>query len=1001
MTFIRHITPRMRPKLLPAFFATAILAVACTAGPDSAIADDAQTLGEVRLTLTRQPPPPPAEQGPRVALLLIDCSYSMAERDSGSFGGVQRWDALRTGLEQTLQQLQAVSPGVEVQLRFFADRLDCRPPASAKLQTPADVDLLMEQAVPKSPPQNGTTALYESTVACVEEMRRENKQRKFEWWIFGVFSDGANGVDPRRRAEPKTTVQERNAQLSDMIKEGAAEPVVWTVGPEAQKAAKTGEYGQARILELGKSIPAPPPQPIRYKLELANAQEPGIQLDRAAKAGNHQFTVKVEGGESVGTGLIITPRFVRSSPFRLLTNEFAVAAGSSASVELELPANINRDKNTAATLDFIARPSPKSDTISIDGAPQVTFSFTADSILPQDQWTLDHAPAERKGAKTQFAANPGKAESPQWIFTGPNGAAERKDGLVVSHAFSIAGTWTCEFTCADASDPKKRLPPKKAAPIEIIDAAFSIEPSDQEVDGKDAVTFRIVPEPGATSAAEYKWLFDAKDASAIGSLGIDGKTLTLPPNSIGQIGRHTIAAIARSRVGDFDWRNETAVFLKASPSVGIILNEFAEGQDTVLVPIKATGEIGGAVTVFANGEKIADYPIMYSKPGVQVEQVEAKIPTADIKKPELVITVRPKKEGACPEATATLKGRAADVHAKLKSPASGSKVSLKGGRQIVLEPAGDNADDVGDIDFEVALVGEDEAPKDSGLLADEANRWTVAIPRRPHLGKTVIYAKPVGGHLRPDLFPREDDGWKKIGMLEIVPDAKWVPFLLSLLGILAFLYFTWTAIEGNEARYWEIQTALRKPKPNDDGERYDGSVSLLRLQSGEDSTELSGESALKPYKGWPYGNWWPRMPQDFFSPFGSLEGKTTAVYLWQLATGTHKKWLHKAVSRDPNREIVINGKMKRDPFENLPDVQDGDVVGWKKENPFDEWPAGDAFYSKTYRLSLSGKDEESLWIRMRQPKKHFFWEHYAFAALVLAAAFAVYQLLRLFNCISN
>jgi hypothetical protein len=38
---------------------------------------------------------------------------------------------------------------------------------------------------------------------------------------------------------------------------------------------------------------------------------------------------------------------------------------------------------------------------------------------------------------------------------------------------------------------------------------------------------------------------------------------------------------------------------------------------------------------------------------------------------------------------------------------------------------------------------------------------------------------------------------------------------------------------------------------------------------------------------------------------------------------------------------------------------------------------------------------------MRQPKKHFFWEHYAFAALVLAAAFAVYQLLRLFNCISN
>ena len=50
---------------------------------------------------------------------------------------------------------------------------------------------------------------------------------------------------------------------------------------------------------------------------------------------------------------------------------------------------------------------------------------------------------------------------------------------------------------------------------------------------------------------------------------------------------------------------------------------------------------------------------------MQVAQVEATIPTADITKPELNIIVRPKKEGACPDAKATLKGRAADVHAKL------------------------------------------------------------------------------------------------------------------------------------------------------------------------------------------------------------------------------------------------------------------------------------------------------------------------------------------------
>lgn len=964
-----------------------MLAVACTFGPDQAIAVDAETLGEVRLTLTKQPPPPPAERRPRVAVLLIDCSYSMSERDGKGAQTPQRWDELRMQLQQTLQQLQSVSPGVEVRLRFFATRLDCRPAASATLEKPADVELLMQQAVPKTPPQNGTTALYESAVTCIQELRLENKQRDFEWWFFGVFSDGADGVDTKDRPEPRIKQPEFEAQLNEMVKEGAQQPGVWTVGADAEKAAKAGKYGPSKQM---KGPPPVPPQPTRYKLDLASGQPPGVQIDHPAKAGLHKLLVNVGGDVPSGPGLVVSPSVVGGSPFRILSKDLTVRQGVPGVVELELSQDVDRAQGASARFGFRPSPAAAADGVVFEGEPQVTFTYTADRTLPPDQWNLAHSPAERRGVKTLFAAAPGQASSPQWTFKGPNGVVEREDGLVVSHAFLVAGKWDCEFSCISESGAKlSRL----ADPIEIVDAAFAISPAQASIGMDEPATFKIVPAPSATSDANYECLLNGQEIP----LGPDGKTITLPPGNIDQIGRHTLAVIAKSRIGGFDWRSDAAISVKASPRVGIMPTEFVEGRDTVPVTIQAAGEIGGSVIVLANGQVIDEYPVFYPSTDVQVAQVEAKIPTADIAKPELNIAVRPKKDGACPEAIATLIGRAADVHAKLKSPTSGSKVSAKGGRQVVLEPAGDNAADVGDIDFEVAFAIPGEDPSESGLLADEANKWTVTIPRRSTLGKTDIYVKPSGGRLRPDLFPRESNGWKKVGTLEVVPEAQWISFLLSLLGILGVLYFAWTALGKNEARHWVVQTTLQDPGQSAEDGKFDGATRLwkrARVSAGA----LDSESQLQPYAGWPLRNWLPRLPRDFLR-LNDIGSKDTSLFLWQLAAKHDAKWLKKAIAGNPNLPIVIRGGRKQQPFAGLPDNTTNGQP-WEKTRIGSAFSGPHASYSETYRLRWLGSAQSpSLWIRVKQPHGTFLWERWVMGGLGLISVPLLAYLLRLFHCV--
>lgn len=948
-------------------------------------AAEPESLGEVQLSLTKLPPPPPEERRPRVAFFLIDCSSSMRKGIREELAGPnnpQRWTNMREGLQQTLTKLLAVSPGIEVRLRLFGTFLDCtgQGEVAATLNTPVDVDALMAKVPAEVPNQKKctTTALYESTVTCIEQLREDNRQRKFEWWLFGIFSDGDDGIDKDRIPEPKDREElkkERDQQLLAMKAEGAAPPVVWIVGPEAAKLPPD-VYGSVVILKLDQTIPKPPEPSTDYALELANGQSPGIEIDRAAKAGRHRVIVNLSGDLPAGAGLTLQPSIDGTSPFQILTKELTFGPGLQAVLELELPRDVDRAKGASATLLFRGSLPKKTDRIS--GEPRISFTFTADQTLPVDRWQLDHSPAEQRGKEAWFTADPGQAESPQWVFKGPNGEVERQDGRNIRHAFPVAGAWDCVFTCTSGSGEKLS---RQAGVIKIVDANFSIAPAEPRIALGDQVTFAIQSAEGATSPATYTWRLDGKPID----VGPDSRTVTLDGKRIDRIGQHLLDVVAQSKDGGFVWRKEARINVEASPRIAIMPTEFVEGAKEVKVDIEATGEIGGAVRVFVNDKEVAEYSVLYPASG-EVKLLTASIPTADLTQAELAITVKPGKEGACPDVTARLKGRAAKIEAELESPKPGQRVSAKGGRQLILKPKGDQVGGVGDVKFLVALTSKGETPAGDDLIASGANGWTVSMPRRP-VGTAEVWAKPFGGDLQPEIFP-DGKEWAKISSLEVVPEPQWIPFLLSLIGVLALLYFTWTALAGNEARQWTVQTTARQPQLASDTGWFD-TIPLATRDNGEHE-KLGVKEVLPPYTGWPVRNWFPRRPKDLFD-WTDLESKNTTIYLWQIAKAhPNLKWLRQAIARNPKLPIVLRGGFPSWPFLEFPNTLKG--IPWKVgsfHGTFQD--AAGTKYSETHKLtSTTGPD--SLWVRVKQPQPSW-WERWmvlplAAVALISAALLA-------------
>ena len=698
---------------------------------------------------------------PRLAAFLVDCSHSMHDGFNGGqpkAGNRQRWELVREGIESTLKQLQKASPGIEVRIRFFATTVDCMAEIRGRLDKPEDVDHLLIN-VPKTPPEMGVTHLFEAITRSVSKIREENKQRQFEWVLFGVFSDGED------RTSPPNFKTEYLAQLESLRKEVPAfEKLVWTVGNDAQLAAGKGDYGPLQVKEVGSLIPVPPKPRARYAVSLAQGQPAVVAIDQVAAQGGYRLPVSVVvEGNALLADLRGAVTLGPNSPFAITERQLSFDKDGKAAVLLQVPptTDVDRGVSVSLSLDMAGGPAGQAD---VSGTPTVTFTFKADKTLPPDQWTVTHGLAVRRGEKTVFSANPGVATDPHWTFRSqvdPKLTKQEK-GLAAVASFDRAGPWDVEFSCTSETG---RSYTKKADPIEVVDADFAISVESASVAAGAGTKAKILPAQAADSKADYSAAVDGHPVP------VTDRVISIAPELLPQIGRHTLSVSAKTAAGGFTWQHDSAIEVTVAPRIGVIPTHFIEGQERISFDVKVSGDVGDKVAVFLDGVKIGDYPVAYPNAVLPIQQLAVSLPADRVKGREAMVEVRPAKESACPPDKAAIQGAAADIYAQLKQPTDGASITTDADTMIVLEPAGDHKHGVGDVEFVVAFTQGDAKPREDGPRASRANAWKVALPSsRYKTGQLDVWAKPVNGRLRPEIFPAGKD-YRRIGTLKVSPPS--------------------------------------------------------------------------------------------------------------------------------------------------------------------------------------------------------------------------------------
>lgn len=485
----------------------------------------ADSLGEVQLSLRQTDPGGIAPSSrPRLAVILIDCSSSMTYGVNGDEhlpkgpSNPERWGEMKNGVRSTLEQLLTDSKGIEIRIRFFADALDGSM-IRGTLDGPESVKSLMAELDKRRP--EGTTVLYKATSEVCQQIIESNRKNRYEWILFGIFSDGKDGTSPA----PHTAIT-RDAKVAELLAdartlEGQFEYLVFTVGPDAK-----GDYGQAQIKKLNERIPKPPQRPASYVLELAADQPKFLEVRQPAKSGKYSLGLSIadENNAIPQRGMKLKAGLGTTSPIRLVAQEFVVHRGMPASVMLELPAGTDTAQGLSAEITF----EPALDAslpFACSGTPQFRLAFPADELLPPAKWQDNFPRAVKRNEPVTFFLDPGKGTNFTWRFTGPGGSLppEAPREKQFERKFDTAGTWAVEYSCTSQVDTTKVVS-KRLHDLEVVDADFHLEPEKLTVDPGVNATIRIVPNPGATSKAIYK--ADLDDAP----LPVDGNQVTVPEN---------------------------------------------------------------------------------------------------------------------------------------------------------------------------------------------------------------------------------------------------------------------------------------------------------------------------------------------------------------------------------------------------------------------------------------------------------------------------------------
>jgi hypothetical protein len=681
----------------------------------------------------------------RMAVLVVDCSNSMAQRTDANPGAPasknpRRWDVVRSRLNDVLLKLATAAPGIEVRVRFFANGDNCAQPLVQVLKDEQDVRLIMEK-IPKEPPNKGGTALYRALRGALADVNRRLERTNFDWVFFAVVSDGEDRDSRDEKSAFMADLTALRRRLGDRLAAQAA-----YIGEEATRFAAQGGFGELKGVGIESLIPVPPAPRKRYLLE---ALRPGQSL--------HAPDVAPAGGVATVVGTVTAPAGVKG----LLLSATIAGHGSaverlrpvklgeagSFSLELQLPPDTSHGLSWLLTLRASTVPDSECD---FDGEVTIPVSFPASQTLPPEEWKIDRPQFVQRQQPASFAATVGKARTIAWDFSLPTGSGSQSaSGTTCTVAFPRVGRWNIKVSVTGDDGRVK----SRTEAVDVVDADFRIVPPSGSIIAGAPSVFVIEPGPEATSPAQY-------------SASLDGETV---PNQVREIripalepGNHSLVVTATSEQGRFEWTHHSDVVVEVGPSVRILGPvEVVEGSGKALVGIYLSGAIGDLLDVGFGG-KVSHERIEYP-PGSQFVQVQVPIDLADFKTATEELTARattPSGEPVSDAATITL--RRADLGLQLVAPSDGAAVRGDGTEPIRVAVVGDDAGLIGTATAELKFVDGAGGKKD--VVATAASKWEATIPAGLRPGDVSVNARFLGGGLRPDIFPRE---WTRLGAFSI------------------------------------------------------------------------------------------------------------------------------------------------------------------------------------------------------------------------------------------
>ena len=545
--------------------------------------------------------------GRRLAVLLVDRSGSMRMPFDAK---LSRWQSVLASLGETLRELERVTPGIEVEVRFFDNFvdsetpirvvLDGRPSASGKSKSDdaiAKIKLMREPFTSKnSNPKlsRGDTAVYEAVSVVADEFRERFASGGYEWGFFALYSDGEDTQSSDEfKVGGSRDYQRAVAALTRAVSPSGGQVVVVPVGAEANAMLRGGTFKGFEIGAIGATLPKPPPPPCRVALAL-----------RAPFTGTVQSSRLIKSGETVAVPIVVVPsslppecaksdlstladievRVAANSPFRLQSGGKLSGAGGI----VEVVATESGDAGAVLRLEFRGSPKGAARVIIAPTPLTATVSFRP-AVAPPDaaSWKVRTPSFVRAGDRAELAVdNLDDRFRVEWTLQ--DGAASTHSGLSFEHAFKEARLvkGTLVATSADGKTGRRDFE------IDVIDGAFEIVVPSKASFGKPCFVEAKSKEPGST----FRWEIQGKPFT--------GARVSITPTAMGDLPVRCIATTAK---GNFEFTQSAIVAVAGMPRVIIAKpDSIREGDRTIQVQCSLADVEGEAsVRLSLDGREIA------------------------------------------------------------------------------------------------------------------------------------------------------------------------------------------------------------------------------------------------------------------------------------------------------------------------------------------------------------------------------------------------------------